>query len=264
MTTATPRPHPLSDGALAERSAVTDFAPQHTLPRSILLHLLPGVAILAAYVVIEAVTAPLGFPAAFALLLAALIAGIPSQLGHLLYLGRRRNGSWSLEGVTLLRAPLRPWQYAVWTPLLLIWAYLCYGLATPVSDFLSRSVFSWLPIWFFRDDFTHTSRPILLLTLALLLVVNGLIGPAVEEAYFRGYLLPRLSRLGPWAPVINLALFTLYHLWQPWLYPTLLLALAPMIFAVWRTRSVRLGIVTHSALNLIGGALSVALLLGGR
>ncbi len=82
--------------------------------------------------------------------------------------------------------------------------------------------------------------------------------------YFRGYLLPRLSRLGLWAPVVNLVLFTLYHAWQPWLYPTLLLALFPVIAAVWRTRSVRLDILTHCALNLIGGLANVGLLLGGR
>jgi uncharacterized protein len=186
------------------------------------------------------------------------------QLGHLLYLGWRRNGQWSLEGIVVLRARLRAWQYLVWTPLLLVWGYLCYGLATPVSDFLSRGVFGRLPSWFFRDDFSHIARPILLLTLALLLVLNSVIAPVVEEMYFRGYLLPRLSRFGPWAPVMNLVLFTLYHLWQPWLYPTLLVALAPMVFATWRTRSVRLGIVAHCALNLIGGVASAALLLGGR
>lgn len=237
-------------------------APRHSLARSALLHLLPGVAILAVYVAVEAVTAPLGFPALFALLAAVLVAGLPLQLGHLLALGRRRNGRWSLDGIVLLNAPLRPRRYLLLVPLLLIWSYLCYGLLTPVSDFLSRTAFGWLPGWFFRDDFSHVARPVLLATLALLLIVNCFVAPVVEELYFRGYLLPRLAWLGPRAPAVNLALFTLYHLWQPWLYPTLLLSLAPVIVAVWRTRSVKLGIATHCALNLIGGVASVALLLG--
>jgi hypothetical protein len=38
----------------------------------------------------------------------------------------------------------------------------------------------------------------------------------VEEYYFRGYLLPRLSRFGSLAPVINVALFSLYHFFTPW------------------------------------------------
>ena len=39
----------------------------------------------------------------------------------------------------------------------------------------------------------------------------------VEEMFFRGYLLPRISRLGAWAPLVNTVLFSLYHLFTPWL-----------------------------------------------
>lgn len=242
-----------------------DVAPaQHSLPRSILLHLLPGVAILAVYVALEPLAARLGFPALFALLAAVLLAGIPLQLGHLLALGRRRNGRWSLDGIVLLRAPLRTRRYAILVPLLLVWSFLAYGLLAPVGTVLSRSGFGWLPAWFFRDDYSHVTGPLLLLTIALLFILNGFVAPVVEELYFRGYLLPRLARHGRWAPVINLVLFTLYHVWQPWLYPTLLVSLYPLIFAVWRTRSVRLGIVTHCALNLIGGMATVGLILSAR
>jgi membrane protease YdiL (CAAX protease family) len=48
--------------------------------------------------------------------------------------------------------------------------------------------------------------------LLLGLVLSGVVAPVVEEMYFRGYLLPRLSRLGRWAPVLNVTLFALYHL----------------------------------------------------
>lgn len=263
LTVATPPlPHVRADEAPTVTPATS--VDQHSLAHSILLHLMPGVAILAVYVAVEAVTAPHGFPALFALLTAVLVAGLPIQLGHLLYLGRKRNGNWSLQGVVVLNTPLRLRRYFALVPLLLVWSYLCYGLLAPVSDLLSRTIFGWLPTWFFRDDFSHVARPILLLTLALLFVLNVVAAPIVEELYFRGYLLPRLAWLGNRAPAVNLALFTLYHLWQPWLYPTLLVSLAPLIVAVWRTRSVRLGIATHCALNLIGGVASIALLLGGR
>lgn len=252
------------DLRVAEPLAKSAPAPRHSLLRSVALHLLPGVAILAVYVAIEAITAPFGFPALFALLAAVLVAGLPIQLGHLLYVGRKLNGRWSLKGVVLLNQPLRLRRYLLLVPLLLIWSFLCYGLLTPVSDFLSRTLFGWLPTWFFRDDFSHVSRPILLATVALLLVLNCFAAPIVEELYFRGYLLPRLSWLGSRAPVVNLVLFTVYHFWQPWLYLTLLVSLAPTFVAVWRTRSVKLSIVTHCALNLIGGAASVALLLGNH
>lgn len=84
----------------------------------------------------------------------------------------------------------------------------------------------------------------------------------MEELYFRGYLLPRLARFGKAAPWLNLVLFTLYHLWQPWLYPTILVALTSLVFPVWWLRNIRPGIIIHCSLNLMGGLATAALLLG--
>jgi membrane protease YdiL (CAAX protease family) len=43
----------------------------------------------------------------------------------------------------------------------------------------------------------------------------AIIGPLAEELNFRGYLLPILSKLGKWAPLVNFSLFILYYFWQP-------------------------------------------------
>jgi hypothetical protein len=69
-------------------------------------------------------------------------------------------------------------------------------------------------------------------------------------------------RHGKAAPWINLTLFTLDHLRQPWLYPTIFVALASLVFPVWWTRTLRLGVSIHCALNLIGSAITAALRLG--
>ena len=242
-----------------------DYPPdQHTLGRSILLHLLPGALILAAYLAFYPLTVALGLPALIALLLAVVITAIPSQLGHLLYQGYRRNGRLSLEGVVVFRRRSPLWQYLLFVPLGIIWSFGWYGALAPVSDWLTRNVFSWAPDWFLRANLAPSDRAILIGTLAALLLLNGFIGPIVEEMYFRGYLLPRLARYGKAAPWINLSLFSLYHLWQPWLYPTLFVALASLVFPVWWTRNMRIGVTIHCALNLIGGALTAALLLGPR
>jgi uncharacterized protein len=246
-------------------SATSDFPPdQHTLGRSILLHLLPGALILVAYLVLYPLTAALGLPSLVALLLAVVVAAIPSQLGHLLYQGYQRNGRLSLEGVVVFRGRSPLWQYLLFVPLGVIWSFGWYGALAPVSDWLMRNVFGWAPDWFTRADLATSDRTILIGTLAALLLLNGFIGPIVEEMYFRGYLLSRLARYGKAAPWINLSLFTLYHLWQPWLYPTVFVALASLVFPVWWTRNMRIGVYIHCALNLIGGALTAALLLGMR
>ena len=90
------------------------------------------------------------------------------------------------------------------------------------------------------------------MTGVVLLVFNVILGPLVEELYFRGYLLPRLHRFGIWAPLINISLFATYHFHKPWDLLTLIVILLPMGYAVWRTRDIRIGIAVHIGLSGTG------------
>ena len=91
---------------------------------------------------------------------------------------------------------------------------------------------------------------------AVITTVNGL----AEELYFRGYLLPRMSRLGVWAPIVNTALFSLYHFWSPRSFLARVAGVTPVVYAVWRTENVYLGMVVHVLLNAIGTASLIALI----
>ena len=99
------------------------------------------------------------------------------------------------------------------------------------------------------------------MTLAAYFVLNGVVGPVVEELYFRGYLLPRMERLGRWAPLINVSLFSLYHFWSPWQVMARILGLGPMVYAVRWKRNVYLGMVVHCALNSLGVLLVAAVVM---
>ena len=70
------------------------------------------------------------------------------------------------------------------------------------------------------------------------LLVNGLAAPVVEELYFRGYLLPRIPLSRGWAPLLNAALFSLYHLFSPWQNLARTAAVVPIAYAVSWKRSV--------------------------
>ncbi|MBA3825732.1 MAG: CPBP family intramembrane metalloprotease [Ktedonobacterales bacterium] len=239
-------------------------ADQHSLGQSVILHLIPGVLILGVYLACYPLVAHFGLPALDALLIAIVVAALPSQLGHLIYQGYRRNGRLSLAGVVVFRRRLPFWRYLVFVPLGIIWSFGWYGALAPASDWLAHHAFAWAPDWFLRTNLAGTDRTVLVVTLVALLILNGLIAPIVEELYFRGYLLPRLARYGKAAPWINLGLFTVYHLWQPWLYPTILVALMSLVFPVWWLRNIRLGMIIHCSLNLIGGAGTAAMLLSQR
>ena len=60
--------------------------------------------------------------------------------------------------------------------------------------------------------------------------------------FSRVSLTPIVAGLGIWSVVLNAGLFTLYHVWAPWQMVTRFLFLAPLIYAVWRTRDIRIGI----------------------
>lgn len=242
----------------------TEQIEQHSLKQTTALHLLPGVLILAVYLIATPIVMGFGFPALFALMLAVLFAALPSQLGHLLSQGKKRNGRLSLQGIVLYREPIPVWQYFVIVPALIIWSFVCLFLLTPLDTLLQKTAFAWLPVWFFYGDptqYAHYARPVLIITLVFVMLLNGLAAPIVEELYFRGYLLPRLARFKGRAPLINLLLFTLYHFWQPWQYPSIIVSLLALVYAAWWKRNIYLSLLTHGALNLIGGLATIGLIL---
>ncbi|MGE5508389.1 MAG: lysostaphin resistance A-like protein [Chitinophagales bacterium] len=213
--------------------------------KSLVLHLLPGALITAFFALLAPVLLRAGYPSLFTLLLAVLVVLVPFELGYLLHEGRRLNGRWSLRGVVLYREPVPRWQYFLLVPILLFWAAFVFTVVTkPIDSFLIAKLFPWLPSWFqlAKLDFGRYSGAVLKVTLLMNLALNGVLGPLVEELYFRGYLLPRISRFRWGAPLLNVALFSLYHFFSPWQNPGRILALIPLVYAVWWKRNINIGI----------------------
>jgi len=249
-------------------SKISSAAPlqQYSLGQSIVLHLLPGLIATAVYVLTVPFFTGLRYPAITALYLPMILAVIFLELGYLFFQGRKKNGSLSLDGIVNYRQHVPGWMYVVFPLLILIWGILVTGLISPIDNLLLDRVFKWLPDWYaLRDvlDIKATySRQAILVTAVCALTLNGLVGPIVEELYFRGHLLPRLSRFGYWAPLLNVALFSLYHWWTPWMFFSRLILLIPMVYLVWWRRNIYMGMIAHCLLNLIGTTVLFAQLLG--
>lgn len=229
----------------------TNVSPdQHTLGRSIVLHLLPGAALFAFVVV----AAALGVPAALALLVGIAVVIVPIELGYLLFEARRRTGRWALGEVVGYREPMPARRVALWTVPLVAWFIVMLLVSRVlVDERVANARFSWYPdsVREFASLETDGSYAtwIVAVVFAAAFLINGVIGPVVEELYFRGHLLPRIDRLGRKAPVLNAILFSLYHVWTPWANLGRILGLLPWIYAVWRKRSLRLSIAVHIAVN---------------
>ena len=237
---------------------------QHPLGLSIGLHFLPALIIFLVYIAIAPVLMTWDFPATFALALTFLCIGIPLELGILFYQGKRRNGVFSLQGVVLYRNARPYWLHLLIVPLL-VYAILLSALMEPFSTLLTDTVFSGLPDWFLDpspEPEENLSRAALLVFLASNLIIDGIANPVVEELYFRGYLLPRISRFKAWAPILHAGLFSVVHLWQPQNVPFIFLLVLPLYYLVWWRQNIYLSIAAHSLGNVIGGVLMFRTYLG--
>jgi membrane protease YdiL (CAAX protease family) len=229
---------------------------QHSILSSIVLHLLPGAIAAAVYVLTVPLVAALGYPYLAALYVPMILTVIVVELGYLLVQARKSNWGLSLRRIVNYREPAPWWQYVVFPVLIVVWGVGVTALVTPIDNLLLTRGFAWLPDWYALRGLLEIpnlySRESLLVTGFFAIMLNGLVGPVVEELYFRGHLLPRLAGLGRWAPLANVVLFSLYHFWTPWNFLSRVVLLAPMAYLVWWKRNVYLGIIAHCLLNLIG------------
>ena len=232
--------------------------------RLALFSMAPGMAIVTLYLITARPVLRLGYPALAALLVSATVGVVVLQLPHLFVLGYRKSHHVTLDGVVGYREAIPASRFV--TILLLSVCVAVAGLlcTSALDGWLVKHVFHWLPAWYNYFDptqFAQVSRDRLLQVAAMRLGLDGIAIPVVEELYFRGYLLARTGGSALRAALVNASLFTVYHLWQPFNYPTIFIVAFILAYVVRKTRSVSLGIAIHMLLNIIGAGLGTLLML---
>ncbi len=235
---------------------------QLSVPKLVALHLIPGALITVAFVALAPLVKAVGLPPIAALLAAILLVLIPVELEIVLRAVIRDGGAAAVP--YRQRLGLRQWFWLV--PVLIVAAFVGFGVHRLVEPWLT-ALFGWLPEWFVFpvplggiNDYSAGSW---IVTLCAFFLLNGVIGPVIEELYFRGYLLPRMERLGRWAPLVNATLFSIYHFWSPWQIGARILGIGPTVYAVRWKRNVYLGMTVHCALNTFAVALTASSVLSG-
>jgi membrane protease YdiL (CAAX protease family) len=232
----------------------------HTSLGSIALHLAPGLVI-AAFVFLMAWAALVpGAPSMFWLEIGTLVIGTPIML-LIMKRGAAREGTAGIAGVVTWRARLRWWEYLLWPALMLAFAGgVLTTLGKVINTVIQQALFGWLPPgWDIADYLLHPegyARGWIIATWALGILTTTIWFPFLEEIYFRGYLLPRLRGASALVPIAGAVLFACYHLWTPWMIPVRIIALIPFIGIVWWKKDVKLGIIAHVALNIVGDTIS--------
>jgi membrane protease YdiL (CAAX protease family) len=252
------RPHRVAGMLLADR---------HSLPLSIALHLVPGILIVVAYLLIaEPFVTAIGYPIFLAWAIALVVVLLP-LLGGLLWLGRERNGRPSLRGVVgYLGRPIPRGRIIAAVAGLIVWMTVVSLALTPLDDAVFDALFTWIPFegaggsaTTYLDGYEHS---LLVTTMLIGLPLTGFSLPLIEELYFRGFLLPRIAHLGWRAPLLNTVLFSVYHFWAPWTVVSKVIFMFPAVWLVWRKHDIRLSIGMHVGTTLLmAGIGTVALAL---
>lgn len=242
----------------------TPAAPEGDLLVIAALHLIPGALALPVYGLLARPVQALGHPSVAAWIIAAAVVLVPLELGWLYYLGHRRNGRLSLEGIVLYRRELGAGELVKATAGILGVILLFSLLTAPLGRWLRLAMFDWIPLWFVLDR--GIGNPEIGSAALTLVNVTGLVvlvfGLAVtEELYFRGYLLPRLERLGGWAVPFHSFLYALYHFVTPWRIITYTLFALPITDLTRRTGSILPAIVAHAVVSGVSVAAGFAYLL---
>jgi CAAX protease family protein len=228
--------------------------------QAILYHLYPGAIIVFSFILFTPILVSYHYPPQLGILASIIVVAIPLFISHLSWAKKRESGK-TFSQLNGYKNKLSTGRLVLYASGLVLFMFIVWGITQPINKIISDKLLSWLPGWFTVQDFNGYDKEIILLTLIINLIVNGFIAPFLEEFYFRGYLLPRMAAWGKWAFVLNAVLFSFYHFWQPYVYLTLILSLTPMIWLVWKTKDLRLAILTHCLLNIVGALLSFGFIL---
>ena len=233
---------------------------QHSSGKSLLLHLFPGFLTGLCYFALLPFFHKIGYPSIMALMAVVLFMLIPFELGYLYYQGHQKNGQFSLDGIVHFRVPIPVWQYFIWVPILFVFVGIVFTLFKPIDYILQNNLFGWMPPMEngLQGGF---SKRALITTYGMVAIFGAVIGPTVEEYYFRGYLLPRMKFAGKWAPLLHSFLFALYHVFTPWMIVTRTIGMLPLIYAV-KKRNLYVSIIVHILLNLVDVVIGVSFIIG--
>jgi membrane protease YdiL (CAAX protease family) len=217
-----------------------------SIPTIIILGLMPGLVILFWALVFSSPVFGINFPILLSLMLAIILGLIPTELGILKYIAWKENKK--IKDLILYKNKTPKKKFILSIIITFIIAAIVFVLLPP-HEIKMWKIFDFVPDWFRLENTNLHTINYLKITVILTVIFNGFLGPVVEEIYFRGYLLPRMGIFGKFAPLVNVIIFSIYHFFTPWQNFTRILAVTPMVYAVWKNKDIKIGMIVHCTLN---------------
>jgi membrane protease YdiL (CAAX protease family) len=222
--------------------------------KNLILHIVPGMIISAVYILLSSVIVSSAIPRALLFYISGLVL-IPVAYAIL------KVGSPTGKAVDAIGNREKP---AFWKTLLLgvlafLWAGLMMTAFKQMNNYIESHFFSWMSDRFAIADYVinpeRYSQNIRIITWIVGILTTSTIAPMVEEVYFRGYLLKELDQYKMGAVFMSALFFSFYHVFSPWMLFSRFIALLPMTYFVWKWKDIRIGMVAHILLNLVGDSL---------
>jgi uncharacterized protein len=221
----------------------------------LLIFIPPAILMLAYFLFGESVQNSI--PSLMLFFLLAMFILFPIQIVVILLASKHEYGSYSLKSAFANHQKLEWWKIFLYGSLLFGFAGLMTVTVGPLEDMLfaplAYQLWGIIPPYY---DWTNLEvlrqfpGNVLLLTSIGYLILNGFIGPIVEELFFRGYLTSKVSRFGDYAPLIVTVLFSLYHFWLPFNNIFRIFAFFPASYLAWKKKNIYIAIVFHCMSNV--------------
>ncbi len=229
---------------------------QHSLSKSVFLHLFPGAVIAAIVWIVSRFLIPPELPKALGFYIVAIVI-MPVMF---LLIIKKGSDNGKISDSIGYREKMPLIKIVIFSTISLVFAIIVFVLTKPLAATLQTWAFSIIGDTFDIADYLinpdRYSKRVLILTWGLTLISTSTVLPFLEEVYFRGYLLPRIDRFGLLAPILGAVLFSVYHFFSFWMIPIRIVATLPMILFVWKYRNIKIGIIAHILLNFAGDSLS--------
>lgn len=194
---------------------------------------------------------------------------VPMELGMIISASKKEYGTCSLKSALEGQEKLALWKIVLIAFVFLGVAGLLSAFVAPLENqFLSKiraTVLNNLPIGFDWTNYEYIksfSKPTLIFTCVYYCIFNVLIGPIIEELFFRGYLISHYKKQGVLTPILIAVLFSLYHFWLPFHNIFRILAFAPVAYVAYKKKNIYISIWFHCMCNLFSVVGFVFLVMG--
>ena len=234
-----------------------DISKDLSTTKLLLLIFVPTSIITLSYIILGLILKDI-IPSLLLFFVLGMLILFPIQIMVVLLASKKEYGSYSFKRAFQDHQKLQWWKIILYAAFLWGFAGIMSVTIAPLEEMLFAPItnrFSHIiPAYFDWSNIEYLgqySKNILLLTSGVYFILNGFVGPIVEEIFFRGYLTSKAKRFGIYTPFIITVLFSLYHFWLPFNNLFRIIVFYPAFYVAWKKKNIYIAIVFHCLCNLI-------------